>query len=73
MKVPPPEMDEGPNEAASFRNYAVTFKAVIVGVLYTAARNKKEAAQVFMDDEDKQFDRIERFDNYKIIDVKEIK
>lgn len=59
-------------DASVMKNYKVHFTAVIKGVAYIAAPSRKEAAQTFRDDEEKQFDQIENFGKFKINKVEEI-
>ncbi len=71
MKVPHPKMEEF-EDAADQRSYAVRFKAVIKGVAYLPGKTKAQAAQRFKDDEAKEFDKIEKFLDYKITSVEEL-
>lgn len=70
-QIPHPLMQTG-EDVSEMKNYAVKFVAVIHGVVYVSASNKQNAAQSFKDDEDKAFDRIEKFEKYKITTVEEV-
>lgn len=54
------------------RNYNVYFTMVIRGVTGIAAPTKKEAAQVFREDEGKEFDHILEVKKYKITKVERV-